>query len=496
MYPGYWLGLEGFLPVFNAVQSSAIASVAMAPDLWRGTGRATFLLVQPLLLIGLTPEAAVRTVFGLSLVLGGLGIYIWLRSSMDDRAAGLAGLVYMLWPPFLATVYLRGSLSNALLLGLIPLALAGCAIFAENRSPSATGVVVLSILWMWRAQAGLAVFATALLLAYVLIVERSRLAALVVGVSGAAGLVSLIPLWSIRAPSPVHFADHFVYFFQLLYGGWKVAPSVPGWQDEYPFQLGFAALVFSAAAIWLWRTHPVGWRKNHRARLLGFGCWGIAVLVLLSLNVSAPIWQITQMGRLLTYPWQILLLAGPFLALLAGSLPALSPILKTPAYWSVLVVLVVLGSFPYLTTTFTQVKPPNAPVAVFGADDQIVFLKAELRENKQQAETQLAVTWQVLQPLAFDYNVFFQALAPKDKDLQVIAQLDTQPLPDKTRPATTWQAGQVFTTTYHLRLTNDDHPVDFQTPSLRYYFGYYNWQDGKRLPVDGGIDDKLIFYGK
>ena len=39
-YPGYWQGREGFVPVFNAVSDSSLASVATAPDLWRGTGRA------------------------------------------------------------------------------------------------------------------------------------------------------------------------------------------------------------------------------------------------------------------------------------------------------------------------------------------------------------------------------------------------------------------------------------------------------------------------
>ena len=36
----------------------------------------------------------------------------------------------------------------------------------EGRSPVAAAVVVLSVLWMWRSQAGLAIFATLLLVAY------------------------------------------------------------------------------------------------------------------------------------------------------------------------------------------------------------------------------------------------------------------------------------------------------------------------------------------
>ena len=31
---------------------------------------------------------------------------------------------------------------------------------------------------------------------------------------------------------------------------------------------------------------------------------------------------------------------------------------------------------------------------------------------------------------------------------------------------------------------------------LLYYFGYYDWRDGRRLPVDGGLDDKLVVDGE
>ena len=73
--------------------------------------------------------------------------------------------------------------------------LAGTANYVESRSPVGAGVVVLGLLWMWRVQAGLAVFATVLLLVYALAVERSWWGLLVVAVTGLAGVVSLIPLW-------------------------------------------------------------------------------------------------------------------------------------------------------------------------------------------------------------------------------------------------------------------------------------------------------------
>jgi hypothetical protein len=104
-HPGYWEALEGFAPTFNVDQPGSLASVAIAPDLWRGSGRATFLLTRPLILLGVDAVTAVRITFIIAFLLGGLGMYAWLRTHLGDRSAAFAGLLYMLAPPLLATVY-------------------------------------------------------------------------------------------------------------------------------------------------------------------------------------------------------------------------------------------------------------------------------------------------------------------------------------------------------------------------------------------------------
>ncbi len=494
-FPGYWQSLDGFVPVFNATSPNPIADIATAPDLWRGIGRGAFLLIRPLMVLGLDQVAAVRVTFVLCLVLGGLGIYVWLRPRIGDRGAGLAGVIYMLLPPFLATVYVRGSLSDAVMLALLPLALAGIAIHAQSRSMSAAILVVITLLWMWRTQVGLAILVTVFLLLYTVWVERQSVTAWVVLLSGAAGLTSLIPLWAVIAPSPVNFQDHFVFLFQLFANTWQVAPSLPGWQDAYPFQLGFAALIFSALTLWLWQVAPynrqkISLRADSVGRLLGFSFIGIVLLITLSLSMSEPLWRLSHADRLLTYPWQILLLACPLLAVTAGSLLILHSDFNSSPYWSILLTLVVLSSYPYLSTNFTQVKPPDMPVAVIGVNDNFVVLSANLTEHAQPRTTTLEVTWQVLHPVGFDDNVFFQALTGDEDSPVVVAQLDRQPCDGKC-PVTSWQPGEILTDTYQLDLTRAT-----QAKNLRYYFGYYDWRDGKRLPVDGGINDKLVFHGQ
>lgn len=497
-YPGYWQSLEGFVPIFNAPVASSIAGLATTPDLWRGMGRGTFLLAQPLMVLGASPVAAVRATFALALLLGGLGIYVWLRPRLGDRSAALAGLVYLLMPPILATVYVRGSVSDAVVVALLPLALAGLAAYAEGRSLTAAAVVVLSVLWMWRTQAGLALFASLLLIAYAASVERSRLAVLVAAVSGAAGLASLLPLWSIRGPSPVRFDEHFVTITQWLNAGWLPERTLSGAQDgtgaialwkNEPFQLGFVAVAFSVLAMWLWARRMGGARGSTISRLLRFAYITMAVMLLLTLVPAAPLWSLSRADRLLTYPWQLLLLACPFFALVAGSLPSLNVYLQRTTLWLALMGITLLSGSPYLHADYTQVEPPRAPVATFGMNPDLVLLDAQIREDAETNRARLDVIWQVLQPIPFDYNVFFQAVTETNNEIEVLSQLDTQPR-QGLEPATTWTVGTIMTDTYTLDLPNT-----LPAGDVRYFYGFYDWRDGARLPVDGGIDDKLILHG-
>jgi hypothetical protein len=514
-YPGYWQALEGFIPIFNVTRTGALATVAATPDLWRGIGGATFLLSRPFILFGSEPTVAVRIGFILSFLLGALGCYSWLQGRLGDRAAGLAGVIYLFAPPLLATVYIRGSLSDATIVALLPLALAGLAAYHQTRAISAAGIAVIATLWMWQTQAGLALFATVLLLAYALLVERSWLVALIVGVSGAAGLTSLAAIWETSAPSPVVFADHFVYFFQFFQQTWQQAPSIAGWQDGYPFQLGLVALLYTVLyGVLAFSKHgrQSTATKPIVRRLWLFSVGAILLLTVATLPISAPFWQWSGADRLLTYPWQLLLLTLPLWAMAAGALPTVHPLFRQTPLWIVLLVVVVLNSYPYLTADYTQVAAPATPVAIFGSQSEIVILAASLTENRQPRITELALTWQALRPLPFDYNVFFQALridqdnqqssrSPEtpstplsspgttDQTLTIVRQLDRQPL-DAAQPATRWQPGEIFTTTYVLDLA--ELPDD---AALVYYFGYYDWRDGSRLPVNLGIDDKLIVYG-
>lgn len=489
-YPGYWQSLEGFTPVLNAPFQQPIADVGTVPDLWRGMGQATFTLTRPLVLLGVEPVFAVRTLFILMILGGGLGIYAWLRPWYGDPGAGLAGALYLLSPILLDTVYGRGSLADAHILALLPITLAGLSLYRRTRSPAAIGGAVLAILWMWRTQAGLALFATILLLLYSLWVERDRLLLIGVAVSGVAGLLSLIPLRDVRAEPTFIFGEHFLNPGQLFDG----APALlrdGGWSLDYPMTVGIGAILLLTLSIWAfargYRTRLVSLERT----LFVFSLILIGIVLVMSTSLSAFIWRLSGAQALVTFPWQLWLLALPFASAIGGALLRMAPGLERRTLWSALLLLLLIASIPSLRPAFTLYTPSQTPLALFGDPPILLLLDAELRPvangESDEAAIDLEATWQVVGKPDFDYNLFFQALSADEETdgFEVVSQLDAQPLDDY--PASQWRPGEILSDTYRLELTEP-------AAELRYYLGFYNWSTADRLRIAGAEDDKVILY--
>jgi hypothetical protein len=218
----------------------------------------------------------------------------------------------------------------------------------------------------------------------------------------------------------------------------------------------------------------------------------VLILVFLSGTLAAPIWRSAPFpARTLTYPWQLLLLAGPWLAWLAGlggrALADLFPAAQREAaarpLFAALLALVLLGSYSYLNPTTVSPPAPDAPLAIFG-DNEIALLEvAPVRAGGADAggaDAGVDVRWQALRPLARDYTVFLHAIGP---DGQMVGQHDTMPR-DNTLPTSQWRPGQVVDDRYRATLKPGT-PRD----ETRYNLGLYEWQTGKRLLT--ATDDKV-----
>lgn len=507
-YPGFFQAQSGFLPAFNAAHPSTAPDWGRVADPVRGEGRLPYLLAWPFFQLSGSGQNAIKWGYGLSFLLGALGIYAWTRPWLGRKGGVLAATVYTYLPWHLGTVYVRGAYAEAWLWAFWPFLLWALDRLHAARpggriAAIAVGLALLvATLWI---QPGLAALATVLLLAYGVTVPTGRPWP-VLRLAEVAALALLL-LWLVArraAEARVPFAEHFLHPFQLLSAAWSDGPA---------FQLGLAAAGLSivAVALWLSRRNPAQEEMDRRegsegapiplsplSRLLGRAIWfwvaALLVILLLCLPLTAWLWRITAFDALLTYPWQILALASLPLAFLAGSVLRLDERLATLPSWAGLVALVVLASYPYLAPRFTQVDPGPEPVALFQPVEadapQITILDYEIARPVEITPTlTLSLTWQAIEPVANDYTVFVHLLAGGDK----VAQLDTRPC-DGECPTDRWQPGEILVDRYEFTLAPDlvAGMLDAPPGHYRLAVGLYLLDSGDRAAVIGR-DDRTVF---
>jgi len=513
-YPGFFEASSGFLPAFN------VANLSDAPN-WqgmagpvRGEGLLPYLLAWPFFALSGSGVVAIKWGYGLSFLIGALGIYAWTRRWLGTKGGVLSATVYTYLPWHLSTVYARGAFAEAWLWAFWPWILWAIDRLADQRPRStlvgiAAGLaLVAATLW---TQPGLATLVLPLFVAYGVIVTARqpwRWLQLV----EALGL-SLLFLWlaARRAvETQIPFGDHFLHPFQLF---------SPAAGNELSFQLGLAAVGLSIVAVALQAGRREGTSDAEGGTEGGevgqsapetasgtsaslnraFWFWGCSLLliILLCLPISAWLWQISRLDALLTYPWQVLALSGLPLAFLAGSVIRLDRRFAALPAWAGVVALVILASYPYLALRYTQVDPGSEPVALLQPAEaeapQIMLLDYEVGQPVELAETQtltLTLAWQVVEPVVEDYTVFVHVLTG---DGTKVAQRDTRPC-DGECPTNTWQPGEVIIDRYQLDLTQDTgaEASGVQPQPTQLAVGLYLLESGDRAHVVGR-EDRTVF---
>lgn len=486
-YPGFFEARSGFRPVFNLEHLSQAPNWGLPAgrfDPVRGEGRLPYLLAWPFFQATGSGVAGVKWGHGLALGLAALGTYAWTRRWFGIEGAVLAAAVYTYLPWHLSAVYVRGAYAEAWLWAVGPLALWAVDSLADRRLLPALLVGLpawTAALWIQR---GLAVFLLLLVAAYGLVrlTMRWRWVGLPLALSVA---------WLVARTAPAAGQSpelEFLYPFQLFSAAWNLGQGASGGAG-ISFQLGLAAVGLSIVATALLARE---WATVQRplATILVFWLGALLLVTLACLRVSSFLWRLSGFDSLVTAPWQLLILAGLPLAFLAGSVVRLEDRLAALPSWAGLVALVVLASYPYLTTRFTQVDPGPEPVAMFqpGAAGesapQIMILAYEVMSPTEITPTlTLTLTWQAVAPVAGDYTVFVHAL---NSDGSKAAQRDTRPCNGEC-PTSAWIPGEIVIDRYELDLGQGA-----AADPYRLAVGLYLLETGERAAV-WGREDGTVF---
>lgn len=539
-YPGYPLVHTGFLPHYelNDLIGRHFA-LSWTPHLFqpfdplRADGLLPYHLAGVVVWLGTPPLAALRAVFGLGVLLGAAGMFVWLRRVWGGEAGLLGALVYTYLPYHLAAYLVRGNLGESLLLGLLPW---GFWAVLTPRHRSLSSLLFGGSIWLLLGfcQLGLALLASVVVLFWFLARRFPRsqpgtswLTALaaVAGIAVAA-TATLALAGSVAGSSHVHFDDHFLFVSQLFSPVWGFGASLPGWNDDLSLGYGLAAagLAMLAAALALAAvskrsTEPGRPEEQASGTENPIGSVAIAVgsAILLSIftfQISAPLWKLSGADGLLTYPWQLLAPIGLCLSVAAAATVHMDASLTRPPALAVLVAFVLLAAYPCLEPRATQLVPPATVPPTWGSG-HLSLLATQLGVTIPQSSAGLSqatpgrvpladygpvepgdtlfvdLTWQATRPMTHDLKLFVHLL---DRSGNLVAQVDPPAgmrLDDTGQsvdyPSSQWAPGE-------LVLTQVELPIPLSAPPGPYHLalGLYDSLSLQRFPLPGHAEDSLI----
>jgi hypothetical protein len=524
-YPGYIQTHSGYAPLWNVNDLRAnwgqfdwTPHVATHFDPLRGDGLLLYYLAAMLPASTIT---TVKLVMGAALALGSAGMFLWLRSWLGFPGAVIAALVYVYLPHQIAAIYVRGAWGEVMFWGLLPWVILATAYLVTTPKIILLPVAALFWLGMGFTQLGLTLWALIFLISLLLVVHPRQawlpIISAVVGTS-AAVITYLLLTDGIFEPARNLFNDHFLFPFQLLSAQWGFGPSLPGWGDTLSFQLGLAAVGLSMLTLFLWqRGENAAGRADRR---LLFFCGAALILILLQFSITALAWSLPllaghPLSATLTYPWQLLGLAGLCLSVLAGAALWLDRQLAQWPLFAAIILVVILSVYPYLLPQFVQIDPAAArvPQADFGelsraelGDAQLVLLAHDFSVfttdttvglergrfalplgvygSPQPGDTLLLnVVWQPLQPFSDNLKVFVHLV---DAHNNVIAQFDGYPQ-EGIHPTVEWIPGEIIADSYPIALPADTPPGPYKV-----LFGLYDEATFERLPVSGDAEGRVV----
>lgn len=514
-YPGHIQTHNGFTAIWNVVDlRTNWPSVGWQPhialdfDPIRSGGLLPYYAAA---ILPLPPITAIKVVLGLSWLLGGVGIFLWLRSWLGSPGALIAALVYIYLPHQIVTVYVRGAWGEAMFWGLLPWAMLAATFLVT--APKAALMPIAALIWVGLgfSQLGLAVlglmFLTGLLLA---VHPRQALRPLLSAALGVAAVFLayfLLTGSDLFQPPATLLADHFLYPFQLFSARWGFGDSRAGWNDNLSLQIGLAAVGLSIVAVTIWqqradsRDQPV---SRTDCRLLFF-LSGAVIFTLLQFSFTAVVWNF--LGRFAAYPWQLLGFAGLCLAVVAGAALWLDRQLTRPPLLAGIILFIIMSVYPHLLPQFIQpdddwLDHPQAelgsaqlalldhqfsvvtPNHAVGLDQGSTTIPLGLHGQLQPDDVlMLDVAWQLLRPFHDDLKVFVHLV---DTNNHVLAQFDGRPL-QGSYPTSDWTPGEVIADSYPVPLPADAPPGPYQV-----FLGLYNEASFERLLVAADPEGRII----
>lgn len=304
-----------------------------APNLNWGYGHPILMFLYPLPsyiasffhFLGFSFIDSTKLVFGITYILSGLSIYLWINEFLGKRAAFVSAMLYVFAPYRFVDLYVRGAIGEHVAFVFPPLLFYLLLKLTQRTSwwfvVGATGsfaglilshnaisimflpiIILYGLYLLWQSQRR-----TPFL--------KNFLACLLLGFSFTAFF--WVPAffegkYTLRdIVTKGSFSSHFVEFSDLLFGGWSFGGS-----GQFTTQVGiiqWIVVIVSLLGIVYF------WRKRAALRIMGLTLLGIFFLALfLMTSSSLSVWETISTLQKFQFPWRLLSITVFATAVLGG----------------------------------------------------------------------------------------------------------------------------------------------------------------------------------
>ena len=179
-YPGAFQSHSGLLAYYHLIDLDQNPALGWAPtlgstfDLFRTEGPLPYLAAEIFHLLGFDYLNAIKLVYALVWIAGGLTMFALARQWMSEPGALLASIVYTYLPFHIATIYVRGAFAEAFAWALFPLALLVVSRQSTVNSRQIFAFLFLTFALLFLTQPGIAVLFALVTFAITIALQPSR----------------------------------------------------------------------------------------------------------------------------------------------------------------------------------------------------------------------------------------------------------------------------------------------------------------------------------
>lgn len=288
-------------------------------------------------LVGFTLTASYKFVFIVSILLSGVGSFLFLKRHFSFKSSIFGSLVYVYAPYHAVQIYVRGAMGEALAFGIAPFIFYFTSLIiggTKNKKLLGIGALVFGLFilshnYYW-------ILTLPFLTLYVVLntIGRKSNAKLLI-VPFLLGLIisaywigpALLEKKYILAETPFPLEDHFPFIKQLLLPSWGYGSSVWGPSDEISFQIGLVGLGAALVSM-IWQVKDFIKRGskniisylnfNPKTNILFWSVFSFVITIVFMNSRTYIIWKVLPFHNLIQFPWRLLAFLALFVSIMAA----------------------------------------------------------------------------------------------------------------------------------------------------------------------------------